>query len=114
MTFLGLLIVAVGFFLMAFAGLPAVSRQIRILSDPTARQSITRSGNFKWWIMATIGVGSFMSVVSHASVLVVLPTIAEHFHANLPAVQWVAIGLFCQCSGRTYLHRRGRAYPASG
>ena len=92
MTFAGLLILAFGFSLMTFASIPAIGRQIRNLRDFRARQAISQSSTYKWWVLGTIGVGSFMSVISHSSVLVVLPTIAGHFHANLPAVQWVAIG----------------------
>jgi len=47
--------------------------------------------NFKWWAFGAIAFGTFISVVSHGSVLVALPTIAEHFNTNLPTVQWVII-----------------------
>ncbi len=47
--------------------------------------------NFKWWVFGTIAIGTFISVISHASVLVALPTIAEHFQAPLSTVQWVII-----------------------
>ena len=47
--------------------------------------------NFKWWAFGTIAFGTFISVISHASVLVALPTIAEHFEAPLSTVQWVVI-----------------------
>jgi len=47
--------------------------------------------NFKWWAFGTIAFGTFISVVSHGSVLVALPTIAEHFNTTLPTVQWVII-----------------------
>ena len=56
------------------------------------RQAITQSANYKWWVFGTIAIGSFLSVIDHGSVLVALPTIASHFGANLPTVQWVVLG----------------------
>ena len=55
-------------------------------------QSITQSANYKWWALATIAVGIFMSVIDHGSAAVALPSIASHFGADLPAVQWVVVG----------------------
>ena len=39
-----------------------------------------------------MAVGTFASVVDHGSVGVALPTIATHFHAPIPSVQWLMIG----------------------
>ena len=54
-------------------------------------QSITQSANYKWWALGTIAVGIFMTVIDHGSAAVALPTIASHFGADLPAVQWVVV-----------------------
>ena len=54
----------------------------RIRSDPS----------FKWWVFATIAIGTFVSVVDNGSVLIALPEIEEHFNSSLPAVQWVVVG----------------------
>ena len=52
-----------------------------------------RSGpSFKWVVFATIAIGTFVSVVDNGSVLIALPDIAAHFHADLPTVQWVVVG----------------------
>lgn len=52
-----------------------------------------RSGpSFKWWVFATIAIGTFISVVDNGSVLVALPEIEEHFSSDLPTVQWVVVG----------------------
>lgn len=56
------------------------------------RQSITGSPNYKWWVLATIGVGTFMAVASNSSLIIALPSIASYFQADLPAVQWVILG----------------------
>ena len=92
MTFTGLLLLGLGFVLMTFAGIPVVSRQIRRLSDPPAQQTITPSSSYKWWAFGAVAVGTFISVVSHGSVIVALPTIAAQFNTDLPTAQWVIIG----------------------
>ena len=54
--------------------------------------SLRSSPSFKWWVFATIAVGTFISVVDHGSVLIALPEIEEHFNSDLPTVQWVVVG----------------------
>ena len=53
---------------------------------------IRTSPTFKWWVFATIAIGTFVSVVDTVSVLIALPDIAAHFGADLPTVQWVVVG----------------------
>ena len=55
-------------------------------------QSITESPNYKWWVLATVGVGTFMAVASNSGIIIALPSIASYYHADLPAVQWVILG----------------------
>ena len=50
------------------------------------------SPSYKWMVFATIAIGTFVSVVDSVSVLIALPDIAAHFHADLPTVQWVVVG----------------------
>ena len=54
--------------------------------------AIKASPNFKWWVFGTIGIGTFLSVVDHGSVLVALPSIERHFGSDLPTVQWIVVG----------------------
>ena len=54
-------------------------------------QSVVQSPNYKWWVFCTVGTGTFMSVLGHGSVLIALPTIANHFGASLTTVLWIAI-----------------------
>ena len=54
--------------------------------------SLASSPRFKWYAFTTMAVGIFASVVDHGSVGVALPTIATHFHADIPSVQWLMIG----------------------
>jgi len=48
---------------------------------------IKSSANYKWWVFGTIGVGTFLSVADHGSVLVALPSIERHFSSDLLTVQ---------------------------
>ena len=48
--------------------------------------------NFKWWVFATVAVGTFVSVMDQTGVNLALPRIADNFDATIPAVQWVALG----------------------
>ena len=53
---------------------------------------IKNSPSYKWWVFATIAIGTFLSVVDHGSVLVALPNIERHFSTDLPTVQWIVVG----------------------
>jgi len=53
---------------------------------------VADSPNYKWWVLATVGVGTFMAVVSNSGIIIALPAIAAYFHADLPSVQWVLLG----------------------
>ena len=53
---------------------------------------VRTSRSYKWWVFAAIAIGTFVSVVDSGSVLVALPEIEEHFHSDLPTVQWVVVG----------------------
>ena len=53
---------------------------------------IRSSPSYKWWVFATIAIGTFVSVVDNGSVLIALPLIEEHFGSDLPTVQWVVVG----------------------
>ena len=53
--------------------------------------SITRSTNYKWWAFLAVEIGTFASVMDQGSVIVALPTIADHFKTDLPTVQWVMV-----------------------
>ena len=56
------------------------------------RSALLRSPSYKWWAFLAIGVGTFASVVDHGTVIVAMPTIADHFRTDLPTVQWVMVG----------------------
>ncbi len=56
------------------------------------RAALLQSSGYKWWAFAAVGIGLFTSVVDYGTVAVALPTIADHFNADFPTVQWIMVG----------------------
>ena len=46
---------------------------------------------YRWWVFAAVALGTLTSVINHGSMSVALPTIAQHFGADLSTAQWVVI-----------------------
>ncbi len=46
---------------------------------------------YRWWVFSAVALGTLTSVVNHGGMSVALPTIAQHFDADLSTVQWVVI-----------------------
>ena len=46
---------------------------------------------YKWWVFSAVALGTLTSVVNHGGMSVALPTIAQHFGADLSTAQWVVI-----------------------
>ena len=63
---------------------------MRIATGPVPR--ITRSRNYKWWVFASVALGLYLTVTDQSGINIALPRIAQHFGADLPAVQWIALG----------------------
>ena len=49
-----------------------------------ASLAIRRKASYKWWAFAALALGMFTNVADHGSVIVALPTIADHFLTDLP------------------------------
>ena len=64
----------------------------RITIDLKLSTISPQRANFKWWVFATVAVGTFVSVMDQTGVNLALPRIADNFDATIPAVQWVALG----------------------
>jgi EmrB/QacA subfamily drug resistance transporter len=45
----------------------------------------------KWWVMAAVAIGVFLSTIDGSIVNVALPTLAHELHAPFAAVQWVVL-----------------------
>ena len=56
------------------------------------RSTLLQSTNYKWWAFLAISLGTFTSVLHGGSVIVALPTIADHYNTDLPTLQWIVIG----------------------
>jgi MFS family permease len=43
----------------------------------------------KWWILASLGIGTFMSALDGSIVNVILPIVQRDLHCDSDAIQWV-------------------------
>ncbi len=46
---------------------------------------------YKWWVFFAVSLGTLTSVINHGGMSVALPTIAQHFDADLSTAQWVVV-----------------------
>ena len=49
------------------------------------------SPSYRWWVFSAVALGTLASVINHGGMSVALPTIAQHFTADLATAQWVII-----------------------
>jgi EmrB/QacA subfamily drug resistance transporter len=49
---------------------------------------IKSSPDYRWYVLATVSIGTFMSTLDSSIVNVALPTIAGQFHTQLSVLQW--------------------------
>jgi len=52
-------------------------------------QNIKNSPNYRWYVLATVGIGTFMATLDGSIVNVALPTLSGQLHSNLSTLQWV-------------------------
>ncbi len=52
-------------------------------------ETIKNSPNYRWFVLATVAVGTFMSTLDSSIVNVALPTISREFQSDLSTIQWV-------------------------
>lgn len=50
------------------------------------------ASKYKWWAMGALSLGIIAGVVDQNAANIALPTIADYFGTDLPAVQWVYLG----------------------
>lgn len=49
---------------------------------------IKSSPDYRWYVLATVSIGTFMSTLDSSIVNVALPTISSQFHSELSVLQW--------------------------
>ena len=52
-------------------------------------ENIKNSPNYRWYVLATVAIGTFMSTLDGSIVNVALPTISNQLNSNLSTLQWV-------------------------
>lgn len=68
----------------------AGDRRLSHPGDPVTNTTTTQSVN-KWWVMASVAIGIFLSTIDGSIVNVALPTLAHSLMAPFAAVQWVVL-----------------------
>jgi EmrB/QacA subfamily drug resistance transporter len=52
-------------------------------------EHLKNKSNYRWFVLATVSVGTFMSTLDSSIVNVALPTISGNLHSKLSTLQWV-------------------------
>src|SRR5512140_1675778 len=58
-------------------------------TQPGPSLSVPAQTGHRWWILLTVGVGTFMSALDGSAVGSVLPVIQRALHSEVAAIQWV-------------------------
>lgn len=61
------------------------------LREPPPLPRIQRLPSYRWLVVGTVCVGAFLGQLDASIATLVLPTLEEVFHAQVAAVEWVAI-----------------------
>src|ERR1700690_2677796 len=61
-----------------------------MLPGPMPNLNAPNSTN-KWWVMAAVAIGVFLSTIDGSIVNIALPTLARELRAPFAAVQWVVL-----------------------
>ncbi|MCL0101779.1 MFS transporter [Dehalococcoidia bacterium] len=56
-----------------------------------SRQLLSQRDDYKWFVLATLVLGTFLTVIDLSSLNVALPTIGTYFNADLSSIQWAVI-----------------------
>lgn len=57
----------------------------------SSKEIMLNSDNSKWWVFASIGLGTFMSALDSSVVNTILPEMRSFFTSNVATVQWVVV-----------------------
>lgn len=57
--------------------------------EPKVKTATT--GNYKWMVMITVGIGTFMSAMSSSIVNIALPFMGSTFNADMALLEWVVM-----------------------
>jgi EmrB/QacA subfamily drug resistance transporter len=56
-------------------------------------------GNARWWVLVTIGIGTFMSALDGSVVNTLLPVLARELRTSIAGIEWVTIVYLLVISG---------------
>lgn len=61
---------------------------------------------YKWWVLATLAVGTFMGPLDSSVVNIVLPQISTYFHSDMASVEWVIMSYLVVISSLLLIYGR--------
>jgi EmrB/QacA subfamily drug resistance transporter len=63
----------------------------RLLIEPRRPVAVRNWPKAPWLVVVTVSIGAFLGQLDASIVTLALPTLQQHFHASLAAVEWVAL-----------------------
>src|SRR3954471_24255601 len=57
------------------------------------------AGNARWWVLVTIGIGTFMSALDGSVVNTLLPVLSRELHTSIAGIEWVTTVYLLVISG---------------
>ena len=92
----------------------------RLLIEPRRPEAVRNWPRAPWLVVVTVSIGAFLGQLDASIVTLALPTLQQHFHTSLAAVEWVAlsyllvlvasvtaVGRFADMIGRKLLYTYG-------
>jgi EmrB/QacA subfamily drug resistance transporter len=68
-------------------------------TEETSPVGSALTGNARWWVLGTIGVGTFMSALDASVVNMLLPILSRALHTSIAGIEWVTTVYLLVISG---------------
>lgn len=79
------------------------SPEHRAPASPSAPERVPAGA---WWVLAAVGVGTFMSALDGSVVSVAIPLMSKALHANVATIEWVVVIYLLVVSGTLLMFGR--------
>jgi EmrB/QacA subfamily drug resistance transporter len=76
-----------------------VSQPLRSPTAAPSREPAPESYDGRWWVLVTVGLGTFMSALDGSVVNTLLPVLARELHAGVANIEWVTTVYLLVISG---------------
>src|SRR3954467_2133556 len=65
------------------------SHRISPTTDAPAAEAEAGADNTRWWVLVTVGIGTFMSALDGSVVNTLLPILSRELHTSVAGIEWV-------------------------